>query len=86
MGVSFRPMLPPHPARSRSPRPRPHPLTTTHAHAHARTQAYLGQLTGASTVPRVFVGGACIGGGDDTAAKQRSGELAKLLAAVGAAA
>jgi hypothetical protein len=32
------------------------------------------------------VGGACIGGGDDTAAKQRSGELAKLLAAVEAAA
>ena len=50
------------------------------------SQAYLSQLTGASTVPRVFVGGTCIGGGDDTAAKARSGELARLLAAAGVAA
>lgn len=34
-------------------------------------------------MPRVFIGGQFIGGGDDTAAKARSGELAKLLAAQG---
>jgi glutaredoxin len=27
-------------------------------------QKYLGQITGASTVPRVFIGGKCIGGCD----------------------
>lgn len=29
-------------------------------------QAYLKLLTGASSVPRVFINGRCIGGGDDT--------------------
>ena len=29
-------------------------------------QNYLKSLTGASTVPRVFINGNCIGGGDDT--------------------
>lgn len=43
----------------------------------------LGRLTGAATVPRVFVGGDFIGGGDDTAAKQRSGALKLLLKAQG---
>ena len=46
-------------------------------------QDALAQLTGGRSVPRVFVGGAFIGGGDDTAAKARSGELAKLLTAQG---
>lgn len=46
-------------------------------------QAYLGTLTGATSVPRVFVGGKFIGGGDDTLAKQRSGELRAMLAALG---
>ena len=46
-------------------------------------QAYLGELTGGTSVPRVFVGGKFIGGGDDTVAKQRSGELRKMLAALG---
>jgi len=41
--------------------------------------ATLKQLTGIRTVPVVFVDGKCIGGGDDTAALQRSGELRKLL-------
>jgi glutaredoxin 3 len=35
-------------------------------------------------VPRVFVGGKFIGGGDDTAAKAASGELKMLLTDVGA--
>ena len=35
-------------------------------------QAYMKQLTGASSVPRVFIGGSCIGGGDETAAAHRS--------------
>ncbi|CAK0805183.1 unnamed protein product [Prorocentrum cordatum] len=45
----------------------------------AAAQRALAQLTGASTVPRVFVGGRCIGGGDDTVRMQKSGELARLL-------
>lgn len=43
-------------------------------------QAELAAMTGARTVPRVFVKGRCIGGGDDTAALAASGQLAKLLA------
>ena len=35
-------------------------------------QAYMKQLTGASSVPRVFIGGSCIGGGDETSAAHRS--------------
>ena len=45
-------------------------------------QAALGKLTGASSVPRVFIGGQFIGGGDDTAAKAASGELAQLLSSL----
>lgn len=47
-------------------------------------QAALGELTGATSVPRVFVGNAFIGGGDDTAAAERSGKLAQLCKAAGA--
>lgn len=32
----------------------------------AEIQSYLKTLTGASSVPRVFINGKCIGGGDDT--------------------
>mmetsp|Transcript_35133 Transcript_35133/g.103985 ORF Transcript_35133/g.103985 Transcript_35133/m.103985 type:complete len:105 (-) Transcript_35133:71-385(-) len=42
-------------------------------------------LTGGRSVPRVFIGGKFIGGGDDTAAKASSGELKELCAAVGLA-
>ena len=35
-------------------------------------QAYMKQLTGASSVPRVFIGGSCIGGGDETSSAHRS--------------
>lgn len=41
-------------------------------------------LTGGRSVPRVFVNGQFIGGGDDTAAKARDGSLVKLLTACGA--
>ncbi|EER09298.1 glutaredoxin, putative [Perkinsus marinus ATCC 50983] len=44
-------------------------------------QDYLGQLTGARSVPRVFVNRKFIGGGDDTVAKVKSGELKKLIQA-----
>lgn len=47
-------------------------------------QDYLNQLTGGRSVPRVFVGGNFIGGGDDTVAKQQSGELKKILQQAGA--
>jgi glutaredoxin 3 len=40
-------------------------------------------ITGGRSVPRVFVGGKFIGGGDDTAAKLKSGELKQLFEAVG---
>lgn len=42
-------------------------------------QDELGKLTGARTVPRVFIGGKCIGGGDDTGALEKSGDLVRLL-------
>ena len=47
-------------------------------------QAALATLTGGSSVPRVFIAGKFIGGGDDTAAAQRSGQLALLCRAAGA--
>lgn len=39
----------------------------------------LAARTGAATVPRVFVGGTCIGGATDTAAYARSGALEAAL-------
>ncbi|XP_003383007.1 PREDICTED: glutaredoxin-1-like [Amphimedon queenslandica] len=47
-------------------------------------QNYLAQLTGGRTVPRVFIGGVCIGGGSETQEMQRSGELVAKLKEVGA--
>lgn len=47
-------------------------------------QTYLRELTGASSVPRVFVGGRCIGGGDETAALEQKGQLKDLLVSSGA--
>ncbi|KAL3148611.1 hypothetical protein ABBQ38_014039 [Trebouxia sp. C0009 RCD-2024] len=47
-------------------------------------QDYLNQITGGRSVPRVFVSGKFIGGGDDTVAKQQSGELKKILQQAGA--
>ncbi|XP_055313914.1 uncharacterized protein LOC129575076 [Sitodiplosis mosellana] len=42
-------------------------------------QAALGQITGGTTVPRVFVKGKFIGGGTDVKKLNESGELKKLL-------
>jgi glutaredoxin 3 len=42
-------------------------------------QAALYKITGGQSVPRVFVGGKFIGGGDDTHAKEQSGELKILI-------
>lgn len=40
-------------------------------------QAILGEMTGAKTVPRVFVNGECLGGGTDVKKMFENGELAK---------
>ena len=45
----------------------------------AAIQDYLLSLTGARSVPRVFIGGKCIGGGSETRALNESGQLKKLL-------
>ncbi|KAL5005421.1 hypothetical protein ScPMuIL_018877 [Solemya velum] len=42
-------------------------------------QTILQKMTGARSVPRVFINGKCIGGGDETAALDRKGELKKML-------
>jgi glutaredoxin 3 len=47
-------------------------------------QEYLQEITGGRSVPRVFVGGKFIGGGDDTARLKRSGELQVILQQAGA--
>ena len=46
----------------------------------AQIQSYMKAKTGAQSVPRVFVNGKFIGGGDDVVSKMRSGELQKLCA------
>ena len=46
-------------------------------------QDYLLKLTGGRSVPRVFINGKFIGGGDDTARLAQSGELTKLLQEAG---
>nr|XP_044989756.1 glutaredoxin-1 [Jaculus jaculus] len=47
-------------------------------------QDYLQQLTGARTVPRVFIGKDCIGGCSDLQSMQQSGELLTRLKTIGA--
>ena len=47
-------------------------------------QDYLLQLTGARSVPRVFIGGKCIGGGSETKGLHETGQLVPLLKSVGA--
>ncbi|XP_063243006.1 uncharacterized protein LOC134542565 isoform X2 [Bacillus rossius redtenbacheri] len=42
-------------------------------------QAVLGELTGAKTVPRVFVKGECLGGGTDVKQLYESGQLVAKL-------
>jgi len=47
-------------------------------------QDYMRELTGARSVPRVFIDGQCIGGGDETMALHRSGKLGPMLENIGA--
>jgi len=47
-------------------------------------QDYLKDLTGGRSVPRVFIDGKFIGGGDDTVAAKKSGQLEEKLKAAGA--
>lgn len=42
-------------------------------------QKVLAKITDACTVPRVFIAGECIGGGDDTAKLDKTGDLKKKL-------
>jgi glutaredoxin 3 len=42
-------------------------------------QDILGEMTGARTVPRVFVNGVCLGGGTDVKKLYENGELIKKL-------
>ncbi|XP_040889886.1 glutaredoxin-1 [Toxotes jaculatrix] len=47
-------------------------------------QDYFLELTGARTVPRVFIGEECIGGGSDVAALEKNGKLKGMLQSIGA--
>jgi glutaredoxin 3 len=47
-------------------------------------QDYLNKITGARTVPRVFIDGKSIGGGDDTARLEKDGKLKPLLESIDA--
>eukprot|EP00281_Chroomonas_sp_CCMP1168_P005563 CAMPEP_0206271508 /NCGR_PEP_ID=MMETSP0047_2-20121206/33472_1 /ASSEMBLY_ACC=CAM_ASM_000192 /TAXON_ID=195065 /ORGANISM="Chroomonas mesostigmatica_cf, Strain CCMP1168" /LENGTH=155 /DNA_ID=CAMNT_0053700287 /DNA_START=104 /DNA_END=571 /DNA_ORIENTATION=- len=51
----------------------------------AEIQDAMVDLTGGRSVPRVFIGGKFVGGGDETVKLAKSGELAKMVAAAGAA-
>jgi len=46
----------------------------------AAIQDYLKELTGARSVPRVFINGKFYGGGDETSAGAKNGDLAKKIA------
>ena len=50
----------------------------------SKIQDYMQQITGGRTVPRVFINGECIGGGNETSAAHKSGVLEKKLRAAGA--
>ena len=43
-------------------------------------QDYLKELTGARSVPRVFINGKFYGGGDETSAGAKNGDLANKIA------
>ena len=51
---------------------------------HIFVKDYMKQLTGGRSVPRVFIGGKCIGGGDETEGAHRSGKLQGMLESAGA--
>jgi glutaredoxin 3 len=47
-------------------------------------QDFMKQLTGARSVPRVFIDGKCIGGGDETMSAHRNKTLGPMLEKAGA--
>ncbi|CAB1354166.1 unnamed protein product [Coregonus sp. 'balchen'] len=47
-------------------------------------QDYFLEITGARTVPRVFIGEECVGGGSDVAELDESGKLEGMLQSIGA--
>ncbi|XP_070567020.1 uncharacterized protein [Ptychodera flava] len=49
-----------------------------------KLQLILSQMTGARTVPRVFIQGRCIGGGTETRSLHQSGKLEPMLRECGA--
>ncbi|XP_020864642.1 glutaredoxin-1 [Phascolarctos cinereus] len=54
--------------------------------AHSDTNAiqdYLQQLTGARTVPRIFIGKECIGGNSDLTTLEQNGQLLQKLQQIG---
>ena len=83
--VSVSPSLTPLPALPSPPPPAinvvPHVLELDQLPNTSAWQSALGGLTGATSVPRVFINNVFLGGGDDTVAAQRSGKLAQLCAA-----
>jgi len=50
----------------------------------SKIQDYMQQITGGRTVPRVFIKGECIGGGNETSSAHKSGVLERKLRAAGA--
>ncbi|XP_067838965.1 glutaredoxin-1 [Heptranchias perlo] len=56
---------------------------TNHSEMKA-IQDYLQKRTGARTVPRVFIGTKCVGGGSDVEQLEKNGELKDKLSAIGA--
>jgi len=50
----------------------------------AKLQEIFQQLTGGRTVPRVFIGGKCVGGGSETYSLQNQGKLVPLMQKAGA--
>ncbi|CAJ1051501.1 glutaredoxin-1 [Xyrichtys novacula] len=49
-----------------------------------KMQDYFLELTGARTVPRVFIGEECVGGGSDVEQLHKSGKLETMLKSIGA--
>lgn len=47
-------------------------------------QDHMRSLTGARSVPRVFIGGKCVGGGDEVASLDAKGKLKPMLEDLGA--
>ena len=84
---SLRPTLPVRSLRSpRARRPRARgaaPTLSAYRTALLQVQDALLELTGGRSVPRVFVDGKFIGGGDDTAAMARDGRLKTMLVSAG---